>query len=98
MIGESGLMTHPATAEGIYQAMRSGMLGADALADVLSGRMNEAASFANYEKRCRKTFRLSFLGGGVFRRLVRTNALDWMIKAGDRPMMKATTAKIMAAM
>ena len=98
MIGESGLMTHPATAEGIYQGMRSGMIGAEAISDVMSGRMGEAESFANYEKRCKKAFHLSFLGGGVFRKLVRTNALDWMIKAGDQPMMKATTAKIMAAM
>jgi geranylgeranyl reductase family protein len=98
VVGESGLMTHPATAEGIYQGMRSGMMGAEALSDVLSGRMNETRAFANYEKRCKKTFHLSFLGGGVFRRLVRTNALDWMIKAGDTPMMKATTAKLMAAM
>ncbi len=98
VIGESGLMTHPATAEGIYQGMRSGMLGAEALRDVLGGRVEEKKAFATYEKRCNKAFRLSFLGGGVFRRLVRTNALDWMIKAGDRPMMKATTAKIMAAM
>jgi len=98
VVGESGLMTHPATAEGIYQGMRSGMLGAEAISDVMSGRMSEAASFAHYETRCKKAFHLSFLGGGVFRKLVRTNALDWMIKAGDQPLMKATTAKIMAAM
>ena len=36
-IGESGLMTHPATAEGIYQGMRSGMLGAEAASSILSG-------------------------------------------------------------
>jgi geranylgeranyl reductase family protein len=98
VIGESGLMTHPATAEGIYQGMRSGMIGAEALRDVLTGRVAEKASFRNYEARCKKAFHLSFLGGGVFRRLVRTSALDWMIKAGDQPMMKATTAKLMAAM
>ncbi len=98
VIGESGLMTHPATAEGIYQGMKSGMMGAEAIADVLSGRCREHVAFAEYEKRCNKAFRLSFLGGGVFRRLIRTNALDWLIKAGERPAIQSITAKLMAAM
>jgi geranylgeranyl reductase family protein len=98
VIGESGLMTHPATAEGIYQGMKSGMMGAEAIADVLSGRFSESKSFATYEKRCNKAFRLSFLGGGVFRRLIRTNALDWLIKAGEQPAIQSVTAKLMAAM
>jgi flavin-dependent dehydrogenase len=98
VIGESGLMTHPATAEGIYQGMKSGMMGAEAIADVLSGRRREGQSFAEYEKRCNKAFRLSFLGGGVFRRLIRTNALDWLIKAGEQPAIQSVTAKLMASM
>lgn len=98
VIGESGLMTHPATAEGIYQGMKSGMLGAEAIADILSGRFREPQAFEEYEKRCNKAFRLSFLGGGVFRRLIRTNALDWMIKAGEQPAIQSITAKLMAAM
>jgi geranylgeranyl reductase family protein len=48
VIGEAGLMTHPATAEGIYQGMRSGMLGAEAVADILSGRLEEEASLSHY--------------------------------------------------
>jgi flavin-dependent dehydrogenase len=98
VIGESGLMTHPATAEGIYQGMKSGMMGAEAIADVLSHRFPESKAFATYEKRCNKAFRLSFLGGGVFRRLIRTNALDWLIKAGETPAIQSVTAKLMAAM
>jgi len=98
VIGESGLMTHPATAEGIYQGMKSGMMGAEAISDVLSGRYPESKAFATYEKRCNKAFRLSFLGGGVFRRLIRTNALDWLIKAGETPAIQSVTAKLMAAM
>ncbi|HJL16127.1 MAG TPA: NAD(P)/FAD-dependent oxidoreductase [Sandaracinaceae bacterium LLY-WYZ-13_1] len=95
-IGESGLMTHPATAEGIYQGMRSGMLGAEAVADVLSGRRAEDEAFAIYERECRKAFQLSFWGGGLFRRLVRTDAMDWMIAVGDQPIVQSATAKIMA--
>lgn len=98
VIGESGLMTHPATAEGIYQGMKSGMLGAEAIADILSTRKREAEAFVDYERNCNKAFRLSFLGGRVFRRIVRTNALDWMIKASERPAIQSVTAKIMAAL
>ena len=98
VVGESGLMTHPAPAEGIYQGMKSGMMGAEAIADVLAGRARELESFKTYEKRCNKAFRLSFLGGRVFRRLVRTSALDWMIKASEQPAIQSVTAKLMASM
>lgn len=95
-IGEAGLMTHPATAEGIYQGMRSGMLGAEAVADVLSGRRTEREAFATYERECKRAFQVSFWGGGLFRRLVRTDALDWMVMLTDQPVVQSATAKLMA--
>ena len=98
VIGESGLMTHPATAEGIYQAMKSGMLGAGALSDVLSGRRTEAQAFAAYERECRARFQLSFWAGGVFRRVARTDAMDWVVRASDVPAVKSTAARILAAL
>jgi menaquinone-9 beta-reductase len=98
VIGEAGLMTHPATAEGIYQGMRSGMLGAEAVADMLGGRLGEREALATYERACRARFQLSFWGGGVFRRLVRSDALDWMVRLGDAPMVQSATARLMAQM
>lgn len=98
VIGEAGLMTHPATAEGIYQGMRSGMLGAEAIADILSGRADERQAMATYEKRCRRAFQLSFLAGGAFRRLVRTDALDWVVRLGEAPIVSFATARLMAQM
>ncbi len=98
VIGEAGLMTHPATAEGIYQGMRSGMLGAEAVADVLVGGKREAEAMEAYEAACRRAFKLSFLGGGVFRKVVRTDALDWMVRLSDTPFVKSATAKLMAQM
>ena len=98
VIGESGLMTHPATAEGIYQAMRSGMMGAEALSDILVHDKDEKACMAQYERRCRRTFQLSFWAGRAFRKLVRTDALDWMVKLGDTPMVQSAAARLMAQM
>lgn len=98
VIGEAGLMTHPATAEGIYQGMRSGMLGAEAVADILVGGQSEESATERYEQRCQRAFRLSFLGGGAFRRLVRTDALDWMVRLSDTPLVQSATAKLMAQM
>lgn len=98
VIGESGLLTHPATAEGIYQGMRSGMLAAEALRDVLLGGQEEARAFAAYERRVKEAFQLSFLGGGVFRALVKTPALDWLVKVGEKPAVQSAAAKVMAAM
>jgi flavin-dependent dehydrogenase len=45
IIGEAGRMTHPATAEGIYQGMRSGMIAAEAVRDVVQGIKNEQNSW-----------------------------------------------------
>ena len=97
-IGESGLMTHPATAEGIYQGMRSGMLGAEAVHGILREGQLESEAGAKYERECKKAFQLSFWGGGVFRKMVRTDALDWAVAIGEKPMVQSVTAKLMAAM
>lgn len=98
VIGESGLMTHPATAEGIYQAMKSGMLGAEAAADILAGRATEEEAFQAYERNCKKAFQISFWAGGAFRQLVKTDALDWMVKLTDQPLVQSATAKLMASL
>ncbi|MFN7702354.1 MAG: NAD(P)/FAD-dependent oxidoreductase [Deltaproteobacteria bacterium] len=98
VIGESGLMTHPATAEGIYQAMKSGMLGAGAVSDVLSGRCSEREAFETYERRCKVQFQLAFWAGGVFRRVARTDVLDWVVQASKVPAVKSTAARILAAL
>jgi menaquinone-9 beta-reductase len=98
VVGESGLMTHPATAEGIYQGMRSGMMAAEAIKDVLVSGADEAAAFSAYERRCRKTFRASFLSGGAFRLLLKTPALDVLAKIGEQPFVRRTAARILAAL
>jgi flavin-dependent dehydrogenase len=98
VIGEAGLLTHPATAEGIYQGMKSGVLSAEALRKVhLLGEPEETA-FAEYERRVKSAFQLSFLGGALFRALVKTPALDWLVKVGEQPMVQSAAAKVMAAM
>ena len=98
IIGEAGLMTHPATAEGIYQGMRSGMFGAEAAADIIDGRQSEAAAMRRYEARCKDAFHLSFLGGRVFRRLLKTPVLDWAVQFGEQAFVKSGAARVMAHM
>lgn len=98
VIGEAGLMTHPSTAEGIYQGMRSGMMAAEAVSDILAGRASEDDALDRYERGCRRAFQLSFWGGAAFRRLVRSPLLDWMVRLGDQPLVKSSAARLMAAM
>ncbi len=97
IVGEAGLMTHPATAEGIYQGMRSGMLAAEAIADTLRFGVDEAVAFRDYERACNKAFRGSFVAGVVFRKLMRTRALDWVLRASKSPGVESVTAKLLAA-
>jgi geranylgeranyl reductase family protein len=98
VLGEAGLMTHPATAEGIYQGMRTGILAGDAVRDAMTGRASEASALATYERRCRRAFQVAFYSGELFLKVVETPLLDWAIALGDRPIVKHTTAKILAAM
>lgn len=98
VIGESGLLTHPATAEGIYQGMKSGMLAAEAVHAILWSGVAEERAFERYERDVKKAFQLSFLGGGLFRHAVKTPVLDWIIAAAERPAVASATAKLMASM
>ena len=97
LVGEAGLLTHPATGEGIYQGMKSGVLAAQALRSLFAGE-DEAAAFARYEKSVRAAFQLSFLGGAAFRALVKTPILDWAVKVSEQPIIQSAAAKLIAAM
>jgi flavin-dependent dehydrogenase len=98
VVGESGFLTHPATAEGIYQGMRSGMMAAEALRDVLRSGVREKTAFAAYERGCRKAFRASFLGGGAFRLMLKTPALDLLARLSSQPLVRRTAARILASL
>lgn len=98
VVGEAGRMTHPATAEGIYQGMRSGMMAAEALRDILAGVRSEREALRRYERGCRRAFNASFIGGALFRKAVQTPVLDWVVSTNERPLVKSMTAKIMALM
>ncbi len=97
-VGEAGRMVHPATAEGISQAMRSGMLAAEAVADVLAGRRDERVALAGYEAACRRAFRASFGAARLWRAAIRTPLLDWIVAAADRPASRTALARLMAKM
>jgi geranylgeranyl reductase family protein len=86
VIGEAGRMTHPATAEGIYQGMRSGMLAADAIAEIARGT-TETDAFARFQRNCRRTFLRSFWGAAVIKRAVSSPVPDWMVMTA-KPLFK----------
>jgi geranylgeranyl reductase family protein len=96
VVGEAGRMTHPATGEGIYQGMRSGMFAAEAIADILSGKSLEHEALARYDRRCATAFLPSFWTGGLFRGVLRTPFLDYVVKAGNSPRLQAATARMLA--
>ncbi|MFN0061436.1 MAG: NAD(P)/FAD-dependent oxidoreductase [Myxococcaceae bacterium] len=98
VIGEAGRMTHPATAEGIYQGMRTGMLAADALKTILSHQKDEDEALARYQWNCKKAFAISFWGSKLFHKATRTPLLDWVADLGNSPRVKRATGKLMAQM
>ncbi|KIG13116.1 geranylgeranyl reductase [Enhygromyxa salina] len=98
IVGEAGRMTHPATGEGISQAMRSGMFAADAIAEITSGAASERQALGRYDRRCANSFMPSFWAGGLFRSVLRTPLLDCLVRAKNMPVVKAATARMLAHM
>jgi geranylgeranyl reductase family protein len=98
VVGEAGRMTHPATAEGIYQGMRSGMLAAQALHKILKQRADPAQELPEYESSCRKAFATSFRGARLWRRLVSSGGLDGVVGLLNRPTSRRLLARCMAQM
>jgi menaquinone-9 beta-reductase len=98
VIGEAGRMTHPATAEGIYQGMRSGVLAAEALGRILIHGDAPDSAYRAYQAGCRKSFAASFLGAAVWRRMVAAGGLDLVAGALNRPFTQRMLARGMARM
>lgn len=96
ILGEAGRMTHPATGEGIYHGMRTGIMGAEAVRDALTGAVPEERAFAQYQWRCRLAFQASFLGTKLFHKVVESPALDVVAKLGEQPLIRNVVGKLMA--
>ena len=78
--------------------MISGMLGAEAVKATMLDGEDEAKAFARYEQRIKRAFLLSFWGGALFRKVVKTPALDWLVAASEQPIVASVSAKLMALM
>jgi geranylgeranyl reductase family protein len=65
--GEAGWLVNPVTGEGIPQALTSGILAAEAIADHLKGRRGAVESAARYERRVKLSVCPGLLIGEVFR-------------------------------
>ena len=98
VIGEAGRMTHPATGEGIYQGMNSGLQAALAIASVLTGARSEVAAASRFEAACRSAYATSFKGGMIWRTLVSAGALDITARAAKAPFVQKYLAGTMAHM
>jgi geranylgeranyl reductase family protein len=98
IVGEAGRMTHPATAEGIFQGMRTGMLAAEAIRKVVSHQADEQVAMEEYEKRCRQALVPAHLATRAFQRLLKTPVLDWVARLGEQATVKRVTGRLMAQM
>jgi geranylgeranyl reductase family protein len=70
VVGEAGRIVDPASGEGIYQALHSGLLAAQALNEILSCGADPVVAFRRYETACRKVFDSSFRHSRLARTLI----------------------------
>src|SRR5262249_7585419 len=98
VVGEAGRMTHPATAEGIYQGMRSGIHAAEALASVARADSTEGEAFGKYQRRCRAAFGASFLAAKLVQKVLASPIPDLVAGAGQSTLVRRVTGRVMAQM
>ena len=98
VIGEAGRMTHPATAEGISQGMRTGIMAAEALSDILANRVGEAEAFAKYQAACKRSFWISFNAAKIFRKVIDSSLIDNLVAMTQQRHVKMAIGRIMAEM
>jgi geranylgeranyl reductase family protein len=87
-VGESARLTNAATGEGIYQAMRCGIIAADAVSRVINDGVAEEQAWRDYTRQCRRTFVPGFLIGHAFRGAVRLGLLDLAARAYAQPRLR----------
>ena len=80
VVGEAGSVVDPASGEGIYQALCSGVLAGQALHEILASRGRSSYTLKQYETACRKTFDQSFRLGQLIRHFVGHGGLDVLPK------------------
>jgi menaquinone-9 beta-reductase len=75
LAGDAARVTEPVTGEGIYFAMRSGLLAAEAIDLALHRADGTAAGLASYERACRRVFRSRLVLNSLLRVAVYRPAL-----------------------
>jgi menaquinone-9 beta-reductase len=98
VVGEAGRMTHPATGEGIYQGLRSGMLAAQTLGKILKDGAKPERALREYERACLKAFGVSFHSASLWRGLVRSGGLDLVVGVMNYPTSRRLLARCLAQM
>src|SRR5215467_2139136 len=70
VVGEAGRIVHPASGEGIYQGMRSGILASQSLQKIVCGHVDPKIALREYELGCRHAFERSFCLGKLYQTIV----------------------------
>ncbi len=96
-VGEAARLTNAATGEGIYQAMRSGVIAADAVSRVINHGMAEERAWQDYTRACRRTFVAGFLVGHMFRGAVRLGVLDLVARAYAQPRLRRMAGRVIGS-
>lgn len=96
-IGESARLTNYATGEGIAQAMHSGMLGAEAVADALSQRLTEKNAMRRYLWRLRRRFAVETAVAGAVRSAVSSGLLDRVAAVYGHPTVQRAVVRVLGS-
>lgn len=96
-IGEAARITHHVTGEGIFQAMQTGVYGADAVASILRDGVSEKRAFETYQWKLRARFVPGFVVGHGLRALMKTSLLDRLADVYDNDTVRALITRTVGA-
>ena len=75
LVGDAARVTEPVTGEGVYFALRSGMLAAEAIDSALRENSCSAEKLRMYDRACRRAFRRRWIMNALVRMLIYRPAL-----------------------
>jgi geranylgeranyl reductase family protein len=96
VVGEAARITHPASGEGIYQGLHSGILAGQAIHRIVHSGVAPETALREYELQCHRAFDPSFRLGVLCRTIIDWGGFDilagaLLVKMGVDPNIKVKT-------
>ncbi len=93
-VGEAARLVNPATCEGIYHAVASGLAASEAIARAASTRADVGLVGDHYLRTLRRRLGFGLAAGGAFRRIAAGPVFPVVCRMGGNPLVRAVMTRV----